>query len=72
MAVRRTRFDTSLGYRITMRLTAARMSQRALARRLGMPYSTVNQMITGRMQPCVGFEDDVERALPPLPKRSMV
>ena len=59
--MKHSRFDTELGRRITTRLAAACVTQRALARRLRLPYSTLNQMITGRMRPPVGFEETVER-----------
>ena len=59
----RTRFDTETGRRITRMLVEARSTQRRLARLLGVPYSTLNQMITGRMPPWPGLEQDARRAL---------
>lgn len=59
----RTRFDTETGRRITRMLVEARSTQRRLARLLGVPYSTLNQMITGRMPPWPGLERDARRAL---------
>ena len=47
----RTRFDTETGRRVTRLLVEARSTQRRLARLLGVPHSTLNQMITGRLPP---------------------
>ena len=70
--MKHSRFDTELGRRITTRLAAACVTQRALARRIGIPYSTLNQMITGRMRPFAGLEEAVERALQKSLEHSMV
>ena len=70
--MKHSRFDTELGRRITTRLAAACVTQRALARRIGVPYSTLNQMITGRMRPFAGLEEAVERALQKSLEHSMV
>ncbi len=59
----RTRFDTELGRRITQRLAKAAVTQRALARLLGMPHASLNQMITGRMAPRIALEAEIEAAL---------
>ena len=59
----RTRFDTETGRRVTRLLVEARSTQRRLARLLGVPYSTLNQMITGRMPPWPGLEEHARRAL---------
>lgn len=59
----RTRFDTETGRRVTRLLVEARSTQRRLARLLGVPYSTLNQMITGRMPPWPDLEERARRAL---------
>jgi transcriptional regulator with XRE-family HTH domain len=61
--VNRTRFDTETGRRVTRLLVEARSTQRRLARLLGVPYSTLNQMITGRMPPWPNLEEHARRAL---------
>lgn len=59
----RTRYDTQTGRRITQMIARACVTQRRLAAALGVPYSTLNQMITGRMKPYAGLEADVRRVL---------
>lgn len=59
----RTRFDTETGRRVTRLLVEARSTQRRLARLLGVPHSTLNQMITGRLPPWPNLEQHVARAL---------
>ena len=59
----RTRFDTETGRRVTRLLVEARSTQRRLARLLGVPHSTLNQMITGRLLPWPGLEQDARRVL---------
>lgn len=44
-------------------LVEARATQRRLAARLGVPYSTLNQMITGRLPPWPDLEERAARAL---------
>lgn len=61
--VTKTRFDTETGRRITRMLVDARSTQRALARRLGVPFSTLNQMVTGRLPPWPDLEQQARRAL---------
>jgi transcriptional regulator with XRE-family HTH domain len=59
----RTRFDTEVGRRVTRLLVEARATQRRLALRLGVPHSTLNQMITGRLPPWPDLEARSRRAL---------
>lgn len=59
----RTRFDTQTGRVVTRMLVEARSTQRRLARLLGVPPSTLNQMITGRMPPWPDLEARARRAL---------
>lgn len=59
----RTRFDTETGRRVTRLLVEARSTQRRLARLLGVPHSTLNQMITGRLPPWPDLERRAARAL---------
>jgi len=61
--VNHTRFDTEAGRRITRILVDARSTQRRLARLLGIPHSTLNQMITGRVPPWPDLEPRARRAL---------
>jgi DNA-binding transcriptional regulator YdaS (Cro superfamily) len=44
-------------------LAKAAVTQRALARLLGMPHASLNQMITGRMAPRIALEAEIEAAL---------
>lgn len=55
-AMTRTRFDTECGRRVTRLLVDACSTQRRLARLLGVPHSTLNQMITGRLPPWPDLE----------------
>lgn len=59
----RTRFSTETGRRITRMLAAACVTQTRLAVLLGLPRTTLNQMITGRMICAPGLEDAVRQAL---------
>jgi transcriptional regulator with XRE-family HTH domain len=52
----KSRFDTETGRRISRLLVEARSTQRRLARLLGVPHSTLNQMITGRLPPWPDLE----------------
>lgn len=58
-----TRFDTPPGRRITQMILDARASQGRVARLLGLPKSTFNQMVTGRMRPLPDLEAQVRRVL---------
>lgn len=59
----RTRFDTPAGRRITEMIFRARASQGRVARLLGLPKSTFNQMVTGRMPAPADLESRVRRVL---------
>lgn len=61
--VNKSRFDTECGRRISRLLVEARSTQRGLARMLGVPHSTLNQMITGRLPPWPDLEQQARRAL---------
>ena len=60
---RRSRYDTEVGRRITQMIARACSTQREVAARIGLPYATFNQMVTGRMRPHYGLEDQVRQAL---------
>jgi transcriptional regulator with XRE-family HTH domain len=49
--VTKTRFGNEVGRAVTRLLVDACVTQRELANRIGVPYSTLNQWITGRIPP---------------------
>jgi DNA-binding transcriptional regulator YdaS (Cro superfamily) len=61
--VHRNRFSTPAGRRITEMIFRARASQGRVAHLLGLPKSTFNQMVTGRITPPADLEARVRRAL---------
>ena len=59
----KSRFDTAVGREITRLIAERCVTQRELARRLGLAPSTLNQMITGRMRPWANLLALAQRAL---------
>ena len=68
----KSRFDTETGRRISRLLVEARSTQRRLAALLGVPHSTLNQMITGRLPPWPDLEQRARRALELTPNAGVV
>lgn len=61
--VKKTRWDTAPGRAVTEMLARHRATQSRLARLLGVPRSTLNQMLTGRMAAWPDLERRAGRAL---------
>ena len=59
----KSRFDTALGKRITEAIAARAFTQKRLALALGLPVSSLNQMLTGRMAAWPDLEERAMRVL---------